>query len=75
MAVKDAATGERNIRVREYETWRIDFPRGISRGDVRRVLTEHAEYGRWELWRVRLFPDGRRRIWLRRRALRVKRPA
>ncbi len=58
---------------REYETWRIDFPRSSSRGEVRRLLTEQAEYGRWELWRVRLFPDGRRRIWLRRRAVRVQR--
>ena len=58
-----------------YETWRLDVPRGVSRGEVRRLLTEHAEYGRWELWRVRLFPDGRRRIWLRRRAVRVQRSA
>ena len=57
----------------QYETWRIDFPRGSSRGEVRRLLTDHAEYGRWELWRVRLFPDGRRRIWLRRKAMRVHR--
>ena len=57
----------------EYETWRLDFPRGASRNTVRQLLTEHAEYGRWELWRVRLFPDGRRRVWLRRRAVRVAR--
>ncbi|MFZ0323287.1 MAG: DUF5703 family protein [Actinomycetes bacterium] len=57
----------------EYETWRLDFPRGTTRGQVRQLLTEHAEYGRWELWRVRLFEDGRRRVWLRRRAVRVAR--
>jgi hypothetical protein len=57
--------------VAEYETWRLDFARDSTRGEVRRVLTEHAEYGRWELWRVRVFPDGRRRVWLRRRVVRV----
>lgn len=59
----------------QYETWRIDLPRSTSRGEVRRLLTDHAEYGRWELWRVRLFTDGRRRIWLRRKAIRVQRSA
>jgi hypothetical protein len=58
----------------EYETWRLDLPRGLSRGEVRQLLTEHAEYGRWELWRLLLFPDGRRRVWLRRPALRLARP-
>jgi Family of unknown function (DUF5703) len=57
-------------RMAEYETWRLDLPRGWSRSQVRQLLTEHAEYGRWELWRLRLFPDGRRRVWLRRRAVR-----
>jgi len=57
----------------EYETWRLDFPREATRNAVRQLLTEHAEYGRWELWRVRRFPDGRRRVWLRRRAVRAVR--
>jgi hypothetical protein len=57
--------------VAEFETWRLDFPRGTSRDVVRQLLTEHAEFGRWELWRVRLFPDGRRHVWLRRRRVRV----
>lgn len=60
-------------RTAEYETWRLDLPRGLSRGQVRQILTEHAEYGRWELWRHRLSPDGRRRVWLRRRVVRVAR--
>jgi len=55
----------------EYETWRIDFPRATSRAEIRQVLTEHAEYGRWELWRVRRFLDGRCRVWLRRRRYRI----
>ena len=56
----------------EYETWRLDFPRGSSRGDVRRVLTEHAEYGRWELARTRISMGGRTRTWLRRRIIRPR---
>ena len=51
----------------EYETWRIDYGRSVSRSQIRRELTEHAEYGRWELWRVVRYVDGRCRVWLRRR--------
>lgn len=59
--------------VKEYETWRLEFPRTATRAEVRRILTEHAEYGRWELWRVRRYVDGRSRVWLRRRRYRVAR--
>lgn len=57
----------------EYETQQIYLPRGTTRGDARRVLTDHAEYGHWELARLRLYPDGSRRVWLRRRVIRVAR--
>ena len=57
----------------EFETWRLDFPRTTSRTEIRRVLTEHAEYGRWELWRVRRNIDGRCMVWLRRRRHRIAR--
>ncbi|MDP9399293.1 MAG: DUF5703 family protein [Actinomycetota bacterium] len=57
----------------EYETQQIYLPRGTSRGEARRVLTEHAEYGHWELSRLRLYPDGSRRVWLRRKVIRVMR--
>jgi hypothetical protein len=30
------------------------------------MLTMHAEYGGWELDRLRLYPDGTRRVVLRR---------
>ena len=43
----------------------------VSRNDARRRLTEEAEYGRWELARTLLFAGGRRRVWLRRRIIRV----
>ena len=57
-------------RVSEYETREIYLPRGISREESRRSLTEHAEYGAWELARLRLYADGSRRVWLRRRIIR-----
>jgi hypothetical protein len=59
----------------EYETRELVLPRGTSRGAARRVLTDHAEYGGWELARLRLLPDGTRRVWLRRRIIRAVRTA
>ena len=45
-------------------------PRGVSRKATTRLLTDHAEYGYWELARTRLYPDGSRRVRLRRRIIR-----
>ncbi len=36
-------------------------------------LREHAEYGKWELERSRLYFGGGRKYWLRRKVLRVER--
>ena len=57
----------------EYEFWRLRLPRSLPRSTVRRLLSEHAEYGGWELERLRRFPDGSRRVTLRRRIIRVRR--
>jgi hypothetical protein len=57
----------------EYEVQQIYLPRGTTRGETQRLLTDHAEYGHWELARLRLYPDGSRRVWLRRRVIRVVR--
>ena len=59
----------------EYEYRVLEFSRQSAREDVRRLLTEHAEYGRWELARVRLFTGGTRKVWLRRPIIRVQRTA
>jgi hypothetical protein len=56
----------------DYEYRVISLPRGTSRSDARRLLTEHAEYGRWELSRVQISFGGARRVWLRRRIMRVE---
>ena len=57
----------------EYEFQRMFLPRTQSRSAVCRLLTEAAEYGGWEIDRLRLFPDGTRRVILRRRIIRVRR--
>lgn len=59
----------------EYEYQHIYLPRGTSRSAARQVLTDHAEYGHWELANLRLYPDGSRRVLLRRRIIRQVRTA
>ena len=56
-----------------YEYREVALPRGTTRDAARALLTECAEYGHWELARLRLYPDGRRRVWLRRRVMKVAR--
>ncbi|WP_106539199.1 DUF5703 family protein [Haloactinopolyspora alba] len=62
----------RAAQAAEYEFCQINLPRTTSRGAARRLLTDQAEYGHWELDRVRLDPDGSRRVVLRRKILRVR---
>ena len=56
----------------EYEFDRLLISREHSRGAVTRMLVELAEQGGWELERVRLGPDGTRRVQLRRRIIRQR---
>lgn len=58
-----------------WEYRELRMPRGTTREAARAALTEAAELGRWELERLRLYPDGRRRVWLRRRVIRAVRTA
>lgn len=57
----------------EYQVRVLTIPAATSRGDVRRLLTEEAEYGRWELARTRVYMGGLRKVWLRRPIIRVQR--
>jgi uncharacterized protein DUF5703 len=57
----------------EYSYLMLYLPRGTSRDDARRILTDHAEYGDWELTRVRLLADGSRKATLRRQIIRAVR--
>jgi Family of unknown function (DUF5703) len=56
----------------EYSYLVLNLPRGTSRDLARRILTDHAEYGDWELARMRLFADGSRTATLRRKIIRQK---
>ncbi len=51
----------------EWEYAPLRIPSDTDRQTAAVQLTLHAEYGDWELARVRLHPDGTRRVWLRRR--------
>jgi len=55
----------------EYEYRVLSFHRDTAKGDIRRVLAEHAEYGHWELHRTRIYMGGLTRTWLRRRIIRA----
>jgi hypothetical protein len=54
----------------EYRVLHID--RNVSVHDARRLLTDEAEYGRWELARTRMYVGGRRTVWLRRKIIHVE---
>lgn len=55
----------------DYSYFELYLPRGTSREVARQLLTEHAEHGNWELDRLRLYPDGSRRVRLRRKIIRA----
>jgi Family of unknown function (DUF5703) len=55
----------------EYSYLVLRLPRGTTRDAARQILVEHAELGGWELDRVRVYPDGSRRIQLRRKVIRA----
>jgi Family of unknown function (DUF5703) len=57
----------------EYSYLVLHLPRGTPREVVRQILTDHAEYGHWELARLRLNADGSRKATLRRPIIRVAR--
>jgi hypothetical protein len=59
----------------EFEYRVIRVPAQVTRAQTRELLVEQAEYGRWELARVRLMQGGSRTVWLRRRIIRVRRTA
>lgn len=52
----------------EYRPLRL--PPGVSRGTAATQLSIHAEFAGWELSNVRLYSDGTRKVWLRRKRAR-----
>ena len=59
----------------EWEFEKLLISREFSRNVVTRLLVERAEHGGWELDRVRVAPDGTRRVVLRRKIIRQLRTA
>ncbi len=51
----------------DYEYAPLRLPSNVDRVTATAQLTIQAEYGDWELARVRLFRDGTRKVILRRR--------
>jgi hypothetical protein len=52
----------------DYEYAPLRLPANVDRVTATAQLTLQAEYAGWELARVRLFPDGTRKVVLRRLA-------
>ncbi|MGZ4451134.1 MAG: DUF5703 family protein [Nocardioides sp.] len=59
----------------EWEFDKVTFSREFSRNVVTKLLVERAEHGGWELDRVRITPDGTRRVVLRRKIIKAVRTA
>jgi len=56
----------------EYEFDQLTIGREFSRSFVTRLLVDKAEQDGWELDRLRLGPDGTRRVVLRRKIIRQR---
>ena len=56
----------------EWEFEKVSFSKEYPRSVVTKLLVERAEHGGWELDRVRVAPDGTRRVVLRRKIIRVR---
>ncbi|MEL4357122.1 DUF5703 family protein [Luteococcus sp. H154] len=50
----------------------ITLAHTVTRNQVRKLLTEEAEYGHWELQRLRRYRDGSTQAWLRRKVIKVR---
>ncbi|MGH3916736.1 MAG: DUF5703 family protein [Pseudonocardiaceae bacterium] len=61
----------------DYQDWEyqpLRLPRGVSRLTAATQLAVQAEFAGWELSRVRLYSDGTRTVWLRRRRTSAAQP-
>lgn len=57
----------------EYEYRVLTFDRLTPKAEARQAVREYAEYGRWELARTVVYVTGAKRMWLRRRIMRIQR--
>jgi len=63
---------QRTLTPKQYEYRVLTIDRSVSVRDAGRLLTDEAEYGRWELARTSLYIGGHRKVWLRRKIIRVE---
>ena len=56
----------------QYEYRVLRIPAATTRNDARRMLTEQAELGHWELARTLMFAGGERQVWQRRKIIRER---
>ncbi|MGY5764577.1 DUF5703 family protein [Brachybacterium sp. DNPG3] len=63
---------EKGRRAEDYEFQIITVPPRTPLSAVRATLADEAEYGRWELARTRLYYGGGKKVWMRRRIIRVR---
>ena len=54
----------------EWEYQPVRLPPDVTRISATVQLGVRAEFGGWELSRTLLYPDGTRKVWLRRRVVR-----
>ena len=54
----------------DYEYAPLRLPSNVDRVTVNAQLTIQAEYGGWELARLRRYRDGSRDVWIRRKIIR-----
>lgn len=59
----------------DYSYLVVYIDRTTSTDAARQLLTDHAEYGHWELSRMRRYADGSRKATLRRPIIRQARGA
>jgi Family of unknown function (DUF5703) len=57
----------------QYSYRVVYLPRGTSRDAARRLLTDHAEHGDWELAQLWRYADGSGKATLRRQIIRAVR--
>ncbi|MGA0733554.1 MAG: DUF5703 family protein [Candidatus Nanopelagicales bacterium] len=54
-----------------WEIREITFGFRSNIQNTREALTDLAEYGNWELHRTRIYPNGLKRVWVKRRVLKI----
>lgn len=62
---------ERGRTPADYEFQVVTIPRGMSLGTARAEVTAETDRGRWDLVRSRRYLGGGRKVWMRRRIIRV----